>query len=45
MGFDRRDVDELAAAAMNSISALQISPRPHTRDIISGIYESSLTMY
>jgi alcohol dehydrogenase class IV len=45
LGFERSDVDRLTGAAMNSLSALQISPRDHTTDAIAQIYEDSFTVY
>lgn len=39
------DVRRLTNAAMNSLSALQISPRSHTTDAIAKIYEDSFTVY
>ncbi|KAL3081381.1 hypothetical protein niasHT_039858 [Heterodera trifolii] len=45
MGFDRRDTDSLANAALNSFRSNPISPRETNFDSIASIYEQSLKVY
>ncbi|PIC46262.1 hypothetical protein B9Z55_006011 [Caenorhabditis nigoni] len=45
MGFEYSDIDHLTEAASHSVPNIVISPKSTDRDIISKLYEKSLTVY
>lgn len=45
MGFDQSNVDSLSSAAIGFIKANAITPKDSDLEVLSNIYESSLTVY
>lgn len=45
LGFSRADIEKLSEAALNSMSAVSISPRTTDKQVIAEIYEKSMSIF